>query len=75
MPLTKDRPGYFDLVVRRLGVSPERCMVFEDALYAMESAKASGLRVCAIEDDAQLSDREGIKALADLYICSYSELM
>ena len=30
------------------------------ALYAMESAKASGLRVCAIEDDAQLADRKSV---------------
>ena len=74
-PLTKDRPGYFDNLLARMGVRPERCWVFEDALYAMESAKASGLRVCAIEDDAQLADREGIRALADVYIRDYAELM
>jgi len=73
--LTKDRPGYFDALLDRLGVTRERCWVFEDALYAMESAKAGGLRVCAIEDDAQLADREGIKALADVYIRDYEELM
>lgn len=74
-PLTKDRPGYFDALLARLGATRERCWVFEDALYAMESAKASGLRVCAIEDDAQLADREGIRALADVYIRDYAELM
>ncbi len=73
--LTKDKPGYFEALLERLGVGRERCWVFEDALYAMESAKASGLRVCAIEDDAQLADREGIKALADVYIRDYAELM
>ena len=73
--LTKDKPGYFDALLARLGVTRERCWVFEDALYAMESAKASGLRVCAIEDDAQLADREGIRALADVYIRDYGELL
>ena len=72
---TKDKPGYFDDVLSRLGVPADRCWVFEDALYAMESAKASGLRVCAIEEDTQLSSREGIKALADVYIRDYGELM
>ena len=72
---SKEKPGYFDWVMGRLGVSADRCWVFEDALYAMKSAKASGLRVCAIEDDAQISEREDIKALADVYIRSYSELM
>ena len=74
-PLTKEKPDYFDALLARLGATRERCWVFEDALYAMESAKASGLRVCAIEDDAQLADREGIKALADVYIRDYAELM
>ena len=74
-PLTKDRPGYFDNLLARLGAKRERCWVFEDALYAMESAKASGLRVCAIEDDSQLADRAAIRALADVYIRDYGELL
>jgi 16S rRNA pseudouridine516 synthase len=74
-PFTKDKPEYFLRLAKRLGAAPERCWVFEDALYAMESAKACGLRVCAIEDDTQLADREAIKALADVYIRDYAELM
>ena len=74
-PFTKDRPGYFIHLAKRLGAVPERCWVFEDALYAMQSAKAAGLRVCAIEDDSQLSDRAAIRALADVYIRDYAELM
>ena len=73
--LTKDKPEYFDALLERLGARRERCWVFEDALYAMRSAKASGLRVCAIEDDTQLAEREDIKALADVYIRDYAELM
>ena len=72
---TKDQPGYFDDVMVRLGATPDRCWVFEDALYAMESAKASGLRVCAIEEDTQLESREAIRALADVYVRDYRELL
>lgn len=72
---TKDQPGYFDEVMGRLGATADRCWVFEDALYAMESAKASGLRVCAIEEDTQLESREAIKALADVYVRDYRELL
>ena len=74
-PYTKDQPGYFDGVIARLGSTAERTCVFEDALYAMKSARASGTRICAIEDDAQLAEREEIKAFADVYIQSYRELM
>lgn len=71
----KDRPEYFIALAGRLGVPAGRCRVFEDALYSMQSAKAAGLSVCAIEDRTQASDREAIMALADVYIRDYSELM
>ena len=73
--ITKDRPGYFDAVLQKLGVAPARCWVFEDALYSMKSARQSGLRVCAIEDESQADEREAILAFADIYIKSYRELM
>ena len=72
---TKDQPAYFGDLATRLGASVDRCWVFEDALYAMESAKAAGMRVCAIEEETQLASREDIKALADVYIRDYSELL
>ena len=72
---TKDQPGYFDDVLSRLGATADRCWVFEDALYAMESAKASGLRVCAIEEGTQAADRDAIMALADVYITDYAQLL
>ena len=74
-PFMKSDPDYFRNVAALLGVKPERCMVFEDALYAMRSAKAAGMRVCAIEDDTQRADREAILATADIYIKSYREIM
>lgn len=74
-PLRKEQPQYFVSLAKRLGTTPDRCVVFEDALYAMESARAAGMRVCAIEDDTQAVDKTAIKALADWYIVSYQELL
>lgn len=74
-PLTKDRPEYFAEVAKRLGTTPERCVVFEDAHYAMAAAKAAGCRVVAIEDDTASAQREKIRALADRYVRGYAELM
>ena len=74
-PFTKDQPEYFHWLMDRLGVAADRCWVFEDAVYAMRAAKAAGIRVCAIEDDTQASDRDAIRALADQYILDYDELM
>ena len=71
----KDDPGYFSRVLDRLGVPAERCWVFEDALNAVRSAKSLGLRVCAIEEETQIANRDQIEALADLYIRDYAELL
>ena len=74
-PWSKERPEYFLNLLDRLGVPADRCWVFEDSLYAIKSAKAAGLRVCAIEDDSQWFDREEIRLLADVYIQDYDELL
>ena len=72
--VTKDNPEYFVHVAERLNTVPERCVVFEDALYAMKAAKAAGCRVVAIEETTAGSP-EPIRQLADRYIHSYKELM
>lgn len=73
--MEKAQPEYFEEVARRLGTKPERCVVFEDALYAMKSAKAAGCRIVAIEDSTARLQRDEIRAIADRYICNYSELL
>ena len=73
--LNKRQPEFFVHLLDRLGATADRTWVFEDALYAMESAKAACLRVCAIEDGTQISDREEIRKIADVYIQDYSELL
>lgn len=73
--LTKDQPEYFAAVAQRLGTTPEHCVVFEDAHYAMAAAKAAGCRIVAIEDDTASAQREVIQSLADRYIRSYAELL
>ena len=74
-PLRKTDPAYFTALTERLDARPGRTWVFEDALYAMRSAKAAGLCVCAIEDGSQVSDRDEIIRTADVYIRDYAELM
>lgn len=73
--MDKSQPEYFEEVARRLGTKPERCVVFEDALYAMKSAKTAGCRVVAVEDSTARLQRDEIRAIADRYILNYSELL
>ena len=71
--MDKSQPEYFEEVARRLGTKPEKCVVFEDALYAMQGAKAAGMRVCAIEEYTAKHQREEILAIADAYISDYRQ--
>lgn len=71
---TKADPAFFDRLCERIGVPKADCVMFEDGLYAMKGAKASGMRVVGITDPTNLRDREEIHAVCDLVIDSYDEL-
>lgn len=73
--LKKDSPEYFRVVAERLGTVPERCVVFEDALYSMKAAKCAGCRVVAVRDDTAAAQREQIRVTADRYVEDFSELL
>lgn len=48
--------------------------IFEDAYYAIDTAKKAGYRVVAIEDYSAENEREQIKELSDYYVKDYSEI-
>jgi beta-phosphoglucomutase-like phosphatase (HAD superfamily) len=51
----KPAPDMFLLAAERLGVPPDRCLVFEDGAPGIEGAKAAGMRVIVIEPVAALT--------------------
>ena len=56
-----------------LGTPRGETVVFEDALYAIETARRAGFRVVAIADDASAGDEARIAALSEQYIHNYEE--
>lgn len=47
---SKPAPDIFLLAARKLGVSPECCMVFEDSINGIKAGRAAGMRVCMVPD-------------------------
>ena len=67
----KDVPDIFLRALDFLGTSPEETVVFEDALYAVRTAKAAGFRVVALRDPSADKNRRKIMKLADAYYTSF----
>jgi beta-phosphoglucomutase-like phosphatase (HAD superfamily) len=67
----KSQPDIFLLAAQKLGVLPGDCMVFEDILPAVKSAKNAGMKVCGVYDKAAANDWERIKETADYAIIDW----
>ena len=61
----KSQPDIFLHISEQLGVSPDDCVVFEDILIAIKTAKSIGMTVYGVFDEASKSDWEEIKKIAD----------
>jgi beta-phosphoglucomutase-like phosphatase (HAD superfamily) len=67
----KSRPDVFLLAAKKLGVLPGDCVVFEDILAAVKTAKNAGMKVCGVYDKAAVNDWEQIKETADFAITDW----
>lgn len=70
----KESPEIFERALRRLRSNKKDTVVFEDALHAIQTAKNAGFRVAAVYDPSAEDDQEEIRAIADYYIRSFTEM-
>jgi len=71
----KPSPDVYLAAAEKLGVRPERCLVFEDVPMGVLAGENAGMRVCAMEDDFSSARKEEVRRLADYYIRSYEEIL
>ncbi len=72
--IEKNKPDIYLFALSNLGTKMSETVVFEDAHYAVKTAKNAGFYVVAIEDETVVK-KEQVKALADKYIKDYDELI
>ena len=70
----KDSPEIYERAMRRLRSTKKDTVIFEDALHAIQTAKAAGFRVCGVYDPSAEDDQEAIQSLSDYYIRSFEEM-
>jgi len=68
----KSKPDIFLLAANKLGVQPEHCLLFDDILAAVKSAKSIGMKVCGVYDEASAQHWEEIQRIADYAIMDFS---
>lgn len=71
----KPSPDIFLKVAEDLGVSPEKCLVFEDTYAGVMAGKSAGMKVIAVYDEVSATSSEEIKKAADAYIQGFNEIM
>ncbi|MFP3154106.1 HAD family phosphatase [Lachnospiraceae bacterium ZAX-1] len=70
----KSRPDIFLLATEKLNVRCEDCIVFDDVLAAIMSAKSIGMTTCGVYDESSKSDFEQIAQLADAVVYDWNVL-
>lgn len=68
----KDEPYIFETALAFLGTEKAETVVFDDALYAIRTAKAAGFPVAAVYDSYEAGQAE-VRALSDLYLEEVSQ--
>lgn len=71
----KPDPEAYLLVMKKLNAKPEECIVFEDSINGVISAKEAGLEVVAVYDEFAANEQDLIHKIADYKIESFAELI
>lgn len=66
----KDEPVIFQKAMEHFGADRSSAIVFEDAIHAIQTAKADGFAVVAVFDSSETRQAE-IRNLADCYITDF----
>jgi beta-phosphoglucomutase-like phosphatase (HAD superfamily) len=69
----KPEPAIFLEAAKRMGISPEACIVFEDAPFGIEAARRAGMRAVALCTSHRAEELAGPQVIAS--VNNYLDLM
>jgi len=69
----KSSPRIYLQAADYLQLPPQDIWVFEDALYAVETAKKAGFKVLAVYDESSQEQEEEIRRQSDLFLKDFTE--
>ena len=69
----KDHPDIFEVSMAHLGGTKENTVIFEDSLYAIDTAKKAGFAVCATPDASAKHNEDKIREISDWFVDNFYE--
>lgn len=69
----KGKPDIYYEAAKRFGALPEDIAVYEDALYAVRTAKSAGFYVIGVYDDSEKECFDELQMISDEVICSWKD--
>ena len=73
--LSKADEGIYLEAAKRLGVSPEECIMADDNLNVLKTAKKVGMATVGVYDDSSKDVMEEMRQVADKYVIDFAELV
>lgn len=70
---SKREPAIYRAAAKAIGTDVTKTAVFEDTLFALQTAKNSGFITVAVEDSASENDKAEIQKTADYYMTNFSD--
>ncbi len=73
--LPKSQPEIYHMAVAQLKIAGQPIAIFEDALYCIRAARATGCHLVGVYDESSKTDWQEIQKLSDCSIMSFKELL
>lgn len=71
----KSSPVIYMKSADRMSLLPAQCMVFEDILIGIQTARAAGFLTTAVYDESSRENRQQIEKAADYFITDFTQLL
>ncbi len=73
--MNKSNPDIYIYTAKKLGATPEECIVFEDIPEGIKSSSMAGMKTVAVYDKANTDCIDELESSADRFIYQYSEML
>ena len=67
----KEEPDLYWFAAKQMELEPEECIVFEDVLLGIDSAKRGGFYTCGVKDHSSYAEELEIRRLADCFVGNF----